>query len=179
MVKYMDLLSRDGCDLNFTQDDIPRFRGEIAADIIRGHLNTRETEDDKSVVRKSKPILGELANAIDEGLYYYEQELRSNQCISRRTHYGSDAKEGLFPSSFRGHSHGHIRHGIIAESPPSNSVGFLVGYTPPENQGPMSSRLSASPHGKGILSGSSPPVGSMPKWVQAAKVPEVSQALSK
>ncbi|KAG9446979.1 hypothetical protein H6P81_013107 [Aristolochia fimbriata] len=38
MVKYMDFLSRDGCDLNFTQDDIPRFRGEIAADIIRGHL---------------------------------------------------------------------------------------------------------------------------------------------
>ncbi|KAG9447314.1 hypothetical protein H6P81_013442 [Aristolochia fimbriata] len=35
---------------------------------------------------------------------------------------------------------------------------------------PMSSRLSASPHGKWILSGSSPPVGSMPKWVQAAKV---------
>ncbi|KAG9439835.1 hypothetical protein H6P81_020000 [Aristolochia fimbriata] len=35
--------------------------------------NTRETEDDKSVVRKSKPILGELANAIDERLYYYEQ----------------------------------------------------------------------------------------------------------
>ncbi|KAG9444327.1 hypothetical protein H6P81_015667 [Aristolochia fimbriata] len=38
MVKYMDFLSRDGCDLNFTQDDIPRFRGEIAANIIRGHL---------------------------------------------------------------------------------------------------------------------------------------------
>ncbi|KAG9444858.1 hypothetical protein H6P81_016198 [Aristolochia fimbriata] len=34
MVKYMDFLSRDGCDLNFTQDDIPHFRGEIAADII-------------------------------------------------------------------------------------------------------------------------------------------------
>ncbi|KAG9458780.1 hypothetical protein H6P81_003288 [Aristolochia fimbriata] len=33
----------------------------------------------------------------------------------------------------------------------------------------MSSRLSASPHGKGILSRSSPPVGSMPKWVQATK----------
>ncbi|KAG9453775.1 hypothetical protein H6P81_006679 [Aristolochia fimbriata] len=38
MVKYMDFLSRDGCDLNFTQDDIPRFIGEIAAYIIRGHL---------------------------------------------------------------------------------------------------------------------------------------------
>ncbi|KAG9458495.1 hypothetical protein H6P81_003003 [Aristolochia fimbriata] len=113
------------------------------------------------------------------------QELRSNQSISRRTHYGSDGpsrrrqgkgssnnkhsshKQGLFHSSFRGHSHGRIQHGIIAESPPSNSVGFLVGYTSPENQGPMSSRLSASP------------VGSMPKWVQAAKVLEVSQALSK
>ncbi|KAG9444978.1 hypothetical protein H6P81_016318 [Aristolochia fimbriata] len=124
-------------------------------------------------------------------------ELRSNQSISRRTHYGSDGpsrrrqgkgssnnkhsshKQGLFHSSFRGHSHGRIRHGIIAESPPSNSVGFLVGYTSPENQGPMSSRLGASPHGKGILSRSSPPVGSMPKWVQAAKVPEVSLALYK
>ncbi|KAG9458487.1 hypothetical protein H6P81_002995 [Aristolochia fimbriata] len=169
--------------------------------------NTKVTEDDKSVVRKSKPILGELANAIDEGLYYYEQELRSNQSISRRNHYGSDAKEvesksaigsgsfhskaagnnleegpsrrrqgkgssnnkhsshkqRLFPSSFRGHSHGRNRHGIIAESPPSNSVGFFFGSTPPENQGPISSRLSASPHGQGILSGSSPPVGSMPK----------------
>ncbi|XP_068662143.1 la-related protein 1A-like [Aristolochia californica] len=168
--------------------------------------NIRVNEDEKSVVQKSKPILGELANAIDEGLYYFEQELRSKQSNFRRNHYGPEPKEGdsksasgsgsshskaagnnieegpsrrrqgkgsnnkytshkqrLFPSSFRSHCHGRNRHGIIAESPPSNSIGFFFGSTPPENQGSMSSRLSASPHGQGILSGSSPPVGSMPK----------------
>ncbi|KAG9442108.1 hypothetical protein H6P81_017962 [Aristolochia fimbriata] len=52
--------------------------------------NTREIEDDKSVVRKSEPILGELANAIDERLYYYEQvtELCAEETESSTGGYG-------------------------------------------------------------------------------------------
>ncbi|XP_009416371.2 la-related protein 1A-like isoform X1 [Musa acuminata AAA Group] len=69
-------------------------------------------------------------------------------------------KPRLFPSNFRNYGSGRNRHGMVSESPPSNSVGFFFGSTPPENTGLMSSKLSCSPHS--ILSGS-PPVGSMPK----------------
>ncbi|XP_068658863.1 la-related protein 1A-like isoform X2 [Aristolochia californica] len=199
---WLNMLDDEEDEMDVNDHDVQR--------LIIVTQNIRVNEDDKSVVRKSKPILGELANAIDEGLYYYEQELRSKQSNCKRNHYGPDAKEGdfksatgsgsshskatgnnleegpsrrrqgkgnsnnkypshkqrLFPSSFRSHSHGRNRHCIIAESPPSNSVGFFFGSTPPENQG-----LSASPHGQGILAGSSPPVGSMPKPFPAFQHP--------
>lgn len=44
-------------------------------------------------------------------------------------------KQRLFPSSFRNPGNGRNRHGIVSESPPSNSVGFFFGSTPPETQG--------------------------------------------
>lgn len=45
-------------------------------------------------------------------------------------------KERLFPSSARNQGIGlRNRQSIISESPPSNSVGFLFGSTPPDNHG--------------------------------------------
>nr|CAN62251.1 hypothetical protein VITISV_027356 [Vitis vinifera] len=73
----------------------------------------------------------------------------------------SSHKQRFFTSNFRNHGSGRNSLGIISESPPSNSVGFFFGSTPPENHGPRSSKLCISP--RGSLSGSSPPVGSMPK----------------
>lgn len=72
----------------------------------------------------------------------------------------SPSKQRLFHSHFRNHST-NKNLGIASESPPSKSVGFFFGSTPPENSGPSLSKLSSPPHG--ILSGGSPPVGSMPK----------------
>ncbi|KAF8395627.1 hypothetical protein HHK36_019577 [Tetracentron sinense] len=176
--------------------------------------NIRIGRDDRVSGKESKPISNELASAINDGLYFYEQELRAKRSNNTRNNPGlerrdvdsrssnsvpvlpnskisghsagnngceepghaisrkkqnkgvnkqrSSYKQRLFPSTFRNHGNVRNRHGIIiAESPPSNSVGFFFGSTPPESHSPMSSKLSASPHG--ILSGSSPPVGSLPK----------------
>ncbi|KAG0447769.1 hypothetical protein HPP92_028183 [Vanilla planifolia] len=65
-------------------------------------------------------------------------------------------KQRLFPGSFRFYGSGRSRHGIVSESPPSGSVGFFFGSTPPENAGSVHSKLCCSPHGN--LSGTSPPV---------------------
>lgn len=101
----------------------------------------------------------------------------------------SSQKQRLFPGNFRNYSSGRNRLGIVSESPPSNSVGFFFGSTPPDSHGwadiciffvhyfmllvpltecvhisicsPLSLKLSGSP--RGILSASSPPVGSLPK----------------
>ncbi|XP_073104324.1 la-related protein 1A isoform X2 [Elaeis guineensis] len=169
--------------------------------------------DERAGSRESDPISNDLATAINDGLYFYEQELQAKQSNNRINNYGmemkdvdfrpsslgnpslnskananiagnngleetghvnsrrrqnkatsrshSSHKQRLFPGNFRSHGNGRSRHGIVSESPPSNSVGFFFASTPPENYGLMLSKLSGSPHG--ILSGSSPPVGSMPK----------------
>ncbi|XP_038986931.1 la-related protein 1A-like isoform X2 [Phoenix dactylifera] len=173
----------------------------------------RIEQDDRTGSRESEPISNELATAINDGLYFYEQELRAKRSNNQRNNHGMEMKDGdfkpsslgnsspsskanvnivvnngpeegghlnsrrrqnkgtskshsshkqrLFPGNFRNHGNGRHRNGIVSESPPSNSVGFFFGSTPPENCGLMLSKLSGSPHG--ILSGSSPPVGSMPK----------------
>ncbi|WVY90017.1 hypothetical protein V8G54_035531 [Vigna mungo] len=183
--------------------------------------------------KESKSISNELASAINDGLYFYEQELkhrRSNRSrknnsdsrdrnikspshnsgvsnlkavenigansveesgsnTSRRKQkvfhkQPSSLKQRFFSSNFRNHGTSRNSHGIISESPPSNSVGFFFASTPPENHGFKPSKLSSSPHGglsgsphggfsgspHGGFSGSphggfsgSPPVGSMPK----------------
>ncbi|XP_043723062.1 la-related protein 1A-like isoform X1 [Telopea speciosissima] len=175
--------------------------------------NIRVSGTDKTGLRESKPISNELASAINDGLYFYEQELRAKRSNNQRNNSGLDHEDGdskptsaapglpsskasintagnngseepgpansrrrqnkginkqqsshkqrLFPSNFRNHGNARNRHGIISESPPSNSVGFFFGSTPPESQGTLPLKLSGSPHG--FLSGSSPPVGSMPK----------------
>ncbi|XP_057441492.1 la-related protein 1A isoform X1 [Lotus japonicus] len=160
--------------------------------------------------KESKSISNELASAINDGLYFYEQELkhrrsnrRKNNCDNRGRNLKSPSqtsgvlnmkvgentggssvpeevgsnnsrrkqkvfpkqqssiKQRFFSSNFRNHGTGRNSHGVISESPPSNSVGFFFASTPPENHGLKPSILSSSPHG--VLSGSSPPVGSTPK----------------
>ncbi|KDP46005.1 hypothetical protein JCGZ_14912 [Jatropha curcas] len=175
--------------------------------------NSRATEGFKTSGKDSSTISKELASAINDGLYFYEQELKtkrsnrrknsssfenrdgnsrvtssapgvSNSKTSehstaggghdesgsshntRKQHKGfskqqSSHKQRFFSCNFRNHGPGRNSFGIISESPPSNSVGFFFSSTPPENHGPRSSKLSVSPHG--TFSGSSPPVGSIPK----------------
>ncbi|XP_047317758.1 la-related protein 1A [Impatiens glandulifera] len=158
-----------------------------------------------------KSISNELASAINDGLYFYEQELKSkryrrkgnsnldsrnanpkastnNQPMysakpgdhptgssiegpvnanSRRKQNKSFSKQQftqkqrLFISGSKNHGTSLNSHGIVSESPPSSSVGFFFGSTPPDIHSLRSSRLSASPHGN--ISGRSPPVGSLPK----------------
>lgn len=165
-------------------------------------------------VQESKTISNELASAINDGLYFYEQELKAKRSHRRKKNYNVESRDGssrsskipaagtnsrsgeissggngideaghagsrrkhnkgsakqqqsslkqrFFSSNFR--NHGGVRNsfGAISESPPSNSVGFFFSSTPPENHGPRSSKLSASPHGNAAAS--SPPVGSVPK----------------
>ncbi|KAK9280617.1 hypothetical protein L1049_014312 [Liquidambar formosana] len=162
--------------------------------------------------KESKSISNELASTINDGLYFYEQELETSRSNRRKNNFSTDNKDGksrssiaalglsnskpgenssgcscdnpgndnsrrkqskgfpklqsshkqrFFTSNFRNHGTGRNTLGFMSESPPSNSVGFFFGSTPPETHGPRSSKLSVSPHGN--LSGSSPPVGSMPK----------------
>ncbi|KAL3828670.1 hypothetical protein ACJIZ3_017472 [Penstemon smallii] len=162
---------------------------------------------------ESKTISGELASAINDGLYFYEQELNSKRshnrhnkpiieskdeksrcsadeaaivslgdpdhftegssCVgpgnsnSRTKHNKCSSKQHsiynqrLFPDNFRVHGSGRNSLSNICESPPSDAVGFFFGSTPPDSQGPRPLNLSSSPQSK--FSGSSPPVGSVPK----------------
>ncbi|XP_020102845.1 la-related protein 1A-like [Ananas comosus] len=173
----------------------------------------RIDKDDKAGSRESKSISNELASAISDGLYFYEQELQAkrsgNENISRaevrdggsrHSNFGSHTtdskgsttvsgnngykdtghatsrrrhnkgnnsqthasqKQRLFPSNFRCYPNGRNRQGIVSESPPGTSIGFFFGSTPPENCGPICSKLSSS--SLAFPPGSSPPVGSMPK----------------
>ncbi|GER54738.1 La-related protein [Striga asiatica] len=156
----------------------------------------------------SKTISNELASAINDGLYFYEQELNSKRSHRRRNvpinneSKDEDRKysdnnsaalnsEALNHTAETGNLEGHGNstsrrkqkkgsskqqcthrqrffygsginfQGIMSESPPTDAVGFFFGSTPPDSHGFRPSKLSASP--KSNLSGSSPPVGSVPK----------------
>ncbi|KAL2535957.1 La-related protein 1A [Forsythia ovata] len=160
---------------------------------------------------ESKRISSELASAINDGLYFYEQELKSNRSHRRNSKPNNESKDEiskcstasaavsnsrnpehsscgheepgnsnsrrkqnkgsskqqyihkqrLFSGNFRGHGSARNSLGVTTDSPPSDLVGFFFGSTPPDSHGLRPSKLSASPHSN--LSGSSPPVGSMPK----------------
>ncbi|XP_010420964.1 PREDICTED: la-related protein 1A-like [Camelina sativa] len=151
---------------------------------------------------KAKNIPKELASTINDGLYYFEQELKKNRSGRRKNNSHLDSRDGKIKSggglnnklgensvandgseehgtitSRRKQSRGthkhhtaHARrffssnirnHGNISESPPSSSIGFFFGSTPPDSHGPRLSKLSSSP--QCTLPGSSPPVGSLPK----------------
>ncbi|XP_022752836.1 la-related protein 1A isoform X2 [Durio zibethinus] len=70
-------------------------------------------------------------------------------------------KQRFFSGNLKNHGTSRNSIAIISESPPSNSVGYFFGSTPPDSHGPRPpSKLSCSP--RGTLS-SSPPVGSLPK----------------
>lgn len=175
--------------------------------------STRMVDESGSVVKGPNSISCELASAINDGLYFYEQELkarRSNNRNKTSSHANRDdsskssgatpnmsksrvgnnfaggsssespgssssrrkqnkgflkqhsnSKQRLFPSTFRNHGTGRSSFGIISESPPSESVGFFFGSTPPDGHGLRPSKLSASPRGNSSVG--SPPVGSVPK----------------
>ncbi|KAK6925511.1 La-type HTH domain [Dillenia turbinata] len=172
--------------------------------------NNKISDGSRIGVLQSKPISCEQASEINEGLYFYEQELKAKQFNRRRSKSSIEIKDGnsrsvssstnsraaestvgstscedsenansrkkhnkalpkqhssqkqrLFHSNHRNHGTNRNSLGIISESPPNNSVGFFFSSTPPENHGLRTSKLSGSPNG--ILSGSSPPVGSLPK----------------
>ncbi|XP_031496121.1 la-related protein 1A isoform X2 [Nymphaea colorata] len=175
-------------------------------------------EGNKIQEREAKAIASELVTTINDGLYFYEQELHAKQSESaQKCLSGFDVKHGdakscgltpgflssrpnaasggtttnedrhsnarrrtnkvnnkshsqqsprLFPGNFKVHNVGRNVYGVVSESPPSNSVGFFFGSTPPENFCLASSKLnnaySSSPVSS-VVSGSSPPVGSAPK----------------
>ncbi|KAL1204265.1 La-related protein 1A [Cardamine amara subsp. amara] len=151
---------------------------------------------------KAKDIPKEVASTINDGLYYFEQEIKKNRSGRRKNNSHFNSREGKIKSGGglntkvgensaandgseehgstvsrrkqnKGmHKHHMARaqrffssnmrnHGNISESPPSSSIGFFFGSTPPDSHGPRLSKLSSSP--QYTLSGSSPPVGSLPK----------------
>ncbi|XP_047970273.1 la-related protein 1A-like isoform X1 [Salvia hispanica] len=127
---------------------------------------------------ESKLLSSEDASKINDGLYCYEQELslkrshrRHNKPIgedrddsSRNSAHGATTSNShkkqnksnlkqhqrLFYGNLKGHVSGWNSLGALSGSPPSDAVGFFFGSTPPDSYG-----LSHS--------GSSPPVGSVPK----------------
>lgn len=189
------------------EDDLVVYDQDVERLVIVTQ-NSRTGEGSRSVIKESQSFSNELASAINDGLYYYEQELKASRNNGRKNKSNNEIRDGnsrsgtatsiagqkaagnscsegpgnansrrkqnkvfskqqsikkqrLFSSNFKNHGTGHNSHGIISESPPSSSVGFFFGSTPPDNHGLRSSKLGASPHS--CLSGSSPPVGSMPK----------------
>ncbi|XP_050235996.1 la-related protein 1A isoform X2 [Mercurialis annua] len=172
--------------------------------------NSRTCEGTKAGSKESEFFSEEQAIAINDGLYFFEQELKNKRSSRKKNSSSFENKEGntrfcvsapgisnsksgtgsgghlesgssnnsrkqakgfskphssykqrFFSSNFRNHGTARNSFGAVSESPPSNSVGFFFGSTPPETHGPRSSKLSASPHS--ILSSGSPPIGSMPK----------------
>ncbi|GMI97014.1 La related protein 1a [Hibiscus trionum] len=175
--------------------------------------NTVPAKVSKAGAKDSKSISSELAAVINDGLYFYEQELKTKRSSRRKNNSTYENKDGnprsprgalgvpnlktgenaagsstleesggsisrrkqnkgfskqqsfhkqrFFSSNMKNHGTSRSSIAIISESPPSNSVGYFFGSTPPDTHGPRQpSKLSCSPHG--TLS-SSPPVGSLPK----------------
>lgn len=181
--------------------------------IVTQVKDTRIDKDEISGLKKADPISNELATTINDGLYFYEQELQGVRSTGPRNYSRTDAREGdfrcsnlgqspqisklsaniggnnvteagghsnsrrrqnkgsnkshishkqrLFPGNYKLYGNGRDRPGIVSESPPSSSIGFFFGSTPPENSGLVQSKLSVSPHGNPTVS--SPSLGSTPK----------------
>ncbi|XVF46377.1 hypothetical protein PTKIN_Ptkin03bG0022200 [Pterospermum kingtungense] len=143
-------------------------------------------EGSKASPKDSKSIPIELAAVINDGLYFYEQELKAKR-FSRRKNYSvyenkdvnsrsprgasgvsnlktgensagstneesggvisrrkqnkgffkqqSFHKQRFFSSNLKNHGTGRNSIAIISESPPSNSVGYFFGSTPPDSHG--------------------------------------------
>ncbi|KAI3725258.1 hypothetical protein L1987_65039 [Smallanthus sonchifolius] len=173
--------------------------------VIVTQQNNRNGRGTKGSVEETKTFSNELASAINDGLYYYEQELKSKRNKGRRNNSTNEIKGGTSkspkvgntanqkaagggggsdvagsPNSRRKQNKAYFKQQslknqrwfssnlkdngsdhIISESPPSTSVGFFFGSTPPDNHGIRSSKLGVSPHG--VFTSGSLPVGSMPK----------------
>ncbi|XWS74257.1 hypothetical protein CRYUN_Cryun02cG0200000 [Craigia yunnanensis] len=174
--------------------------------------NSGTGEVSKAGAKDSKSITSEFAAVINDGLYFYEQELKTKRFSRRKNNSIYENKDGnprsprgasglsnlktgenaagsssleesggassrrkqnkgfskqhsfhkrFFSSNLKNHGSSRNSIAIISESPPSNSVGYFFGSTPPDSHSPRPpSKLSCSP--RGTLS-SSPPVGSLPK----------------
>ncbi|CAN4099093.1 unnamed protein product [Withania somnifera] len=195
------------------EEDDEDVNDEAIEKLVIVTRNTRTSQVSGTVGKESKPISTELASAINDGLYFYEQELKATRS-SRRFNNSSNEprdditrssgtgaalskskyadhssggkntevpgssnsrrkqnkgftkphpihKQRLFSGNYRNHGVSRNSVGTISESPPSDSVGFFFGSTPPDSHVSRPSKLSASPHSN--LASSSPPVGSMPK----------------
>ncbi|KAF3455221.1 hypothetical protein FNV43_RR05669 [Rhamnella rubrinervis] len=238
--KNLDDLSNDFTN-TFMLDEELEFEHKTMKKDVHSSVRRIDDEDDEVIVQdqdvqrlvivtqnsgvdegsETEPISNELACAINEGLYFYEQELKTKRSNRKKNNSSYENRDGnsrylsgvsglsnikpgenctgnnsieesgsansrkkqnkgfqkqqsshkqrFFSSNFRNHGTGRNTLGVISESPPSSSVGFFFSSTPPENHGLRSSKLSVSPHG--MLSGSSPPVGSMPKSFPAFQHP--------
>lgn len=193
------------------EDDEMAVNDQDVQRLIIVTQNTGIGEGSRTCKKESKTISSELASAINDGLYFYEQELKTKRSNRKKNNFNVENKDGksrsfctapglsskpgenasgsgvcgeignansrrkqnkgfpkqqsshklrFFTSNYRNHGTGRNSIGTMSESPPSDSVGFFFGSTPPDNHGPRSSKLSVSPHGSFL--GSSPPVGSMP-----------------
>lgn len=195
----------------YDEDDEMIVNDQAVERLVIVTQNNRLGEEPKTGIKESENISIELASAINDGLYFYEQELRAERSNRRDNSASNESRHGnskttaspatrlaasdnfvegngcemlgnansrrkqnkgfskkqpvhkqrLFSSNFRNHGSARNSAGIISESPPSSSVGFFFGSTPPENHSLRSSKLGTTSQGN--LSGSSPPVGSMPK----------------
>lgn len=194
-------------------DDEMDVNDEAIEKLVIVTRNTRTSMVSGTVGKESRPISTELASAINDGLYFYEQELKAKRSSRRSNNSSNDPrdditrssgtgtalskskyadhssggknteghgssnsrrkqnkgfakphpihKQRLFSGNYRNHGVSRNTVGTISESPPSDSVGFFFGSTPPDSHVSRPSKLSASPHSN--LASSSPPVGSMPK----------------
>ncbi|KAK4375691.1 hypothetical protein RND71_006368 [Anisodus tanguticus] len=195
------------------EDDEMDVNDEAIEKLVIVTRNTRTSQVSGTAGKESKPISTELASAINDGLYFYEQELKATRSSRRYNNSSNDSrdeitrssgtvaalsksknadhssggknsegpgnsnsrrkqnkgfakphpihKQRLFSGNYRNHGVSRNTVGTIYESPPSDSVGFFFGSTPPDSHVSRPSKLSASPHSN--LASSSPPVGSMPK----------------
>ncbi|XP_022729264.1 la-related protein 1A-like isoform X2 [Durio zibethinus] len=195
------------------EDDVMVINDQDVQRLVIVTQNSGTGEGPKAGAKDSKSISSELAAVINDGLYFYEQELKTKRFSCRKNNPIYENKDGnprsprsasgvsnskigentagssslvesvgassrrkqnkgfskqhsfqkqrFFSSNLRKHGTSHNSISIISESPPSNSVGYFFGSTPPDSYGSRPpSKLSCSPHG--TLS-SSPPVGSLPK----------------
>ncbi|PSR86750.1 La-related protein like [Actinidia chinensis var. chinensis] len=196
------------------EDDVMIVNDQAVERLVIVTQNNRLTGGgSENGVSGPNSISNELASAINDGLYFYEQELKGKRSNHRKNKSSNESRDGnskssstameavnsragehaagssgceglenantqrkknkgfsnlpsihkqrLFSNNFRNHGTSRNSLGAISESPPSSSVGFFFGSTPPDSHGPRSLKLSASPHGN--HSRESPPVGSMPK----------------
>ncbi|XP_038720328.1 la-related protein 1A-like isoform X1 [Tripterygium wilfordii] len=215
-LEHRSLKNNGYCPVRRIDDEDEIANDQYVQKLVIVTQNTGTGGRSKVSGKESNSISNEHASEINDGLYFYEQELKSKRSNrSRKTNFSHENRDGnsrsfssttlgtpnfkasdnavgssghdesgsastrrkhnnkgfnkqqsshkqrFFSSNFRNHGAGRNSLGVISESPPSNSIGFFFGSTPPENHGPRISKLSVSPRGN--LSGSSPPVGSVPK----------------
>ncbi|KAK6153193.1 hypothetical protein DH2020_012832 [Rehmannia glutinosa] len=121
--------------------------------------NSRRSANDASLLN-SRTLEHSTGGSSCEGPGHSNSQRKQNKGSSKPH---SIPRQRLFPGNFRVHGSVQNSVGVISESPPSDAVGFFFGSTPPDSHGLRPSKLSASPRSN--LSGSSPPVGSLPKSI--------------